>query len=75
MRSTDTNSQERIADTLSAYDELIENNRQRMALVEEAARQLYHEWFVRLCFPDHEHIRIINSVPEGREKSRSAHFC
>lgn len=75
MRSTDTNSQERIADTLSAYDELIENNRQRMALVEEAARQLYHEWFVRLCCPDHEHIRIINSVPQGREKSRSAHFC
>ena len=43
--------QTRIADILSAYDDLIENNRRRMALLEEAARQLYREWFVRLRFP------------------------
>jgi type I restriction enzyme S subunit len=57
--------QRRIADILSAYDELIENNRRRMALLEEAARQLYREWFVRLCFPGHEHTPITNGVPEG----------
>jgi type I restriction enzyme S subunit len=54
-----------IADILSAYDDLIENNRRRMALFEEAARQLYREWFVRLRFPGHEHTRITNGVPEG----------
>ena len=56
--------QQRIADILSAYDDLIENNRRRMALLEEAARQLYREWFVRLRFPGHEHTRITNGVPE-----------
>ena len=60
--------QQRIADILSAYDDLIENNRRRMALLEEAARQLYREWFVRLRFPGHEHTRITNGVPEGWER-------
>src|SRR4026208_226127 len=59
--------QERIADILAAYDDLIENNRRRMALLEEAARQLYREWFVRLRFPGHEHTRITDGVPEGWE--------
>ena len=57
--------QRRIADILSAYDDLIENNRRRMRLLEESARQLYQEWFVRLRFPGHEHTRIIDGVPEG----------
>lgn len=61
--------QKRIADILSAYDELIENNRRRMALLEESARQLYREWFVRFRFPGHEHTRIINGVPEGWERA------
>ena len=60
--------QQRIADILSAYDDLIENNRRRMALLEEAARQLYREWFVRLRFPGHEHTRITNGVPEGWQR-------
>jgi type I restriction enzyme S subunit len=60
--------QQRIADILSAYDDMIENNRRRMALLEEAARQLYREWFVRLRFPGHEHTRITNGVPEGWHK-------
>ena len=58
--------QQQIADILSAYDDLIENNRRRMALLDEAARQLYREWFVR--FPGHEHTRITNGVPEGWER-------
>jgi len=57
--------QRRIADILSAYDDLIENNRRRMALLEDAARQIYREWFVRLRFPGHEHTRITNGAPEG----------
>jgi len=60
--------QKRIANILSAYDDLIENNRRRMALLEEAARQLYREWFVRLRFPGHEHVRIRNGVPEGWQR-------
>ncbi len=60
--------QGRFADILSAYDDLIENNRRRMALLEDAARQLYREWFVRLRFPGHEHARITNGVPEGWER-------
>ncbi len=60
--------QHRIADILSAYDDLIENNRRRMALLEEAAGQVYREWFVRLRFPGHEHARIANGLPEGWEE-------
>ncbi len=68
VRCPDTNSQQRIADILSAYDNLIENNRRRMALLEDAARQLYREWFVRLRFPGHEHTLIINGVPKRWER-------
>lgn len=60
--------QRRIADVLSAYDDLIENNRRRMELLEDAARQLYREWFVRLRFPGYEHTRIIDGVPAGWDK-------
>jgi len=55
---------------LSAYDDLIENNRRRIQLLEQAARLLYREWFVHLRFPGHEHTRIIDGVPEGWEKKR-----
>ena len=57
--------QQRIADILSAYDDLIENNRRRIALLERAARELYREWFVRLRFPGHEHTKIVDGIPEG----------
>jgi type I restriction enzyme S subunit len=63
--------QQRIGSILSAYDDLIENNRRRMGLLEEAARQLYREWFVRLRFPGHEHTRITSGVPEGWEKTNA----
>ena len=65
VRTTDSKSQKHIVDILAAYDDLIENNRRRMALLEDAARQLYREWFVRLRFPGHEHTRITNGVPDG----------
>src|SRR5439155_2021858 len=66
--------QERIGTILSAYDDLIENNRRRMALLEEAARQLYREWFVRLRFPGHERTRVTNGVPEGWEQGCVGNF-
>ena len=54
-----------IASILSAYDDLIENNRRRIALLEEAARLLYRECFVHFRFPGHEHVKIIDGVPVG----------
>ncbi len=59
--------QREIAAVLSSYDDLIETNRRRMALLEESARLLYREWFVRLRFPGHEHTRVVDGVPEGWE--------
>jgi type I restriction enzyme S subunit len=59
--------QERIGTILAAYDDLIENNKRRIELLEESARQLYKEWFVRFRFPGHEHAKIIDGVPEGWE--------
>ncbi len=60
--------QKKIASILSAYDDLIENNRQRIQLLEESARLLYGEWFVCLRFPGYEHVKIKDGVPEGWEK-------
>ena len=57
--------QQRIASVLSAYDDLIENNQRRIALVEAAARLLYREWFVHFRFPGHEHVKITDGLPEG----------
>jgi type I restriction enzyme S subunit len=68
LRVPDADAQREIADVLSAYDELLENNRRRMALLEEAARLLYREWFVRLRFPGHEHARLSNGIPDGWER-------
>ncbi len=60
--------QHRIVSILSAYDDLIENNRRRIHLLEQAARLLYKEWFIHLRFPGHEHTKIIDGVPEGWER-------
>ena len=59
----------RIADILSAYDVLIENNRKQIKLLEEAAQRLYKEWFVDLRFPGYEHAKITDGVPEGWHKA------
>lgn len=60
--------QQRIAAILSAYDDAMENNRRRMALLEKAARLLYEEWFVRLRFPGHEHSPVKDGLPQGWER-------
>lgn len=61
--------QRRIASILSAYDDLIENNTRRIAILEEMARRIYEEWFVRFRFPGHEGVPMVDSelglVPEG----------
>jgi type I restriction enzyme S subunit len=61
--------QSRIASILSAYDDLIENNTRRIAILEEMARRIYEDWFVRFRFPGHEGVRMVESklglVPEG----------
>lgn len=61
----DPSVQREIVRILSAYDDLIENNRRRIQLLEQAARLLYKEWFVHLRFPGHEHTPIVDGVPEG----------
>ena len=60
--------QRRIASVLAAYDDLIENNRRRIRLLERAARLLYREWFVHLRFPGHEQVGVVDGVPEGWER-------
>lgn len=69
------NVQRRVVDIASAYDDLIENNRRRMVLLEDAARHLYREWFVRLRFPGHEHTPIVDGVPQGWERTAFVDTC
>lgn len=61
----DYKEQKKIADILSAYDDLIENNQKQIELLEEAVQRLYKEWFVDLRFPGHESTRIVDGVPDG----------
>lgn len=65
----DPDEQRRIAAVLSTYDDLIENNRKRIKLLERAARLLYTEWFVRGRFPGHQVVKKKDGVPEGWEKT------
>ena len=64
----DIDTQHKIANYLSAYDDLIENNQKQIKLLEEAARRLYKEWFVDLRFPGYEDTPIVDGVPEGWER-------
>ncbi len=63
----DVKHQQRIASILSAYDDLIEVNNQRIKLLEETARELYKEWFVRMRFPGYEKAKFVKGVPAGWE--------
>lgn len=68
-------SQKRIADILSAYDDLIKNNQKQIKLLEEAAQRVYKEWFVDLRFPGHENTEIVDGVPEGWRVASIADIC
>lgn len=69
IRLPDLQTQRRIASILSAYDDLIENNTRRIAILEEMARRIYEEWFVRFRFPGHDEVKRVESelglIPEG----------
>lgn len=69
IRYPSLGAQARIVSTLSAYDDLIENSMRRIAILEEIARRIYDEWFVRFRYPGHEGVRMVESelglVPEG----------
>lgn len=62
--------QKRIADILSAYDNLIENNQKQIKLLEEAAGRLYKQWFIDLRYPGHETIKIVDGLPKGWKRCR-----
>jgi len=64
--------QKKIAAVLSAYDDLIENNQRRIALLERMAEQLYREWFVRFRFPGYQHAKFEKGLPAGWKQSRVA---
>lgn len=61
----DINHQKRIASILSAYDDLIEVNNKRIELLEQSARELYKEWFVRMRFPNYQNTKFNKGIPEG----------
>jgi type I restriction enzyme S subunit len=66
--------QQKIASILSAYDELIENNKQRIKLLEEMAEEIYKEWFVRLRFPNYENTEFVDGLPKGWENGKVEDF-
>lgn len=66
----DLPTQERIADILSTYDDLIESNNRRIELLEQTAQELYKEWFVRFRFPGYENAKFEDGMPEGWECCR-----
>jgi len=61
----DLKTQEKIADILSTYDELIENNNRRIEILEKTAEEIYKEWFIRMRFPGYEKAKFIKGIPEG----------
>ena len=63
----EVNQQNKIADILSTYDDLIENNNKRIAILEQMAENLYKEWFVRFRFPGYETAKFENGLPVGWE--------
>lgn len=66
VKSAKRSTQLRVVEFLAAYDDLLENNRNRIALLEESARLLYREWFVNLRFPGRQHVKVVDGgLPEG----------
>ena len=71
--------QRKIAAILSTYDRLIENNTRRIEILEEMARSLYREWFVKFRFPGHEQVQMVDSelgpIPKGWEVKQLSEVC
>lgn len=66
--------QNRIADILSTYDDLIESNNRRIELLEQTAQELYKEWFVRFRFPGYENVKLEDGFPKGWTIKRLADY-
>ena len=75
IRVPELSDQVRVANILSAYDDLIENNQKQIKLLEEAAQRLYKEWFIDLRFPGHESTPIHDDIPEGWERTTVEDLC
>ncbi len=67
--------QRKIAGILSAYDDLIENNRRRIAILERMAEEIYREWFIRMRFPGHQNTKLVKGVPEDWAETTLASIC
>lgn len=67
--------QKKIADILSVYDNLIENNKKRIKILEQIAENLYKEWFVRFRFLGYEHMKFIDGIPSDWQIIRMSDFC
>jgi type I restriction enzyme S subunit len=67
--------QREIVKVLSAYDDLIANNKRRIELLEQSARLLFKEWFVHLRYPGHEHDKVVDGVPERWSRVKLRDLC
>ncbi|MEZ4952619.1 MAG: restriction endonuclease subunit S [Saprospiraceae bacterium] len=67
-------SQKKIAHILSTYDDLIENNQKRIAILEQMAQNIYKEWFVRFRFPGWEEVVFVDDLPEGWRVEQLGNF-
>ena len=71
--------QRKIASILSSYDDLIENNTRRIEILEQMAKLIYEEWFVKFRFPGHENVKMIPSelgeIPEGWKMEKLGNIC
>ena len=67
IKIPDIKQQKKIANVLSTYDKLIENNNRRIEVLEQTAEEIYKEWFVRMRFPGSENIKFDKGIPEGWE--------
>ena len=70
----DISVQRKIASILGNYDDLIENNKKQIKLLEEATQRLYKEWFVDLRFPGYEDVKVVDGVPEEWKKAKVTDF-
>ena len=73
----DLGQQRAVVSILSAYDDLAENNRRRIRLLEQTARLIYQEWFVHLRFPGYEHVTVTvtDGMPQGWERRKIGDIC
>lgn len=71
----DINKQRKIAAILSAYDDLIENNKRRIALLEKMAEEIYREWFVRFRFPSYRTTEFKKGKPKNWQEIKFEEFC